>query len=475
MGDILRAAPGGSMKIVLVGAGSAQFGFGTLGDIFSSAALRGSRIALVDIDGSSLERVRAAAEAFVGEKSLPFAISAHTDRKEALAGADFVIVSIEVGDRFALWDQDRCIPQQYGIRQVYGENGGPGGLFHALRIVPPILDICADAERLCPGAFVFCYSNPMTAITTTVLRRFPGLRFVGLCHEIASLERYLPEMLGVPFQDLRLRAAGLNHFSVLLEASYASSGKDAYPDILARAPAFFEGLVGYSDLWEYSQATGSLAPTEGETHRPLIGKARGSRPWSDRTLFKEILEKFKLLPITSDSHLGEYISWAYDVADHRGIMDFYDYYRRCLAVAEARIELRVKERVVPIIEGILGDSRREEGAVNILNAGLIPGLPPDLAVEVPAIVGKGGLEGIAFPDYPKGFCALLRNYAGVYDLTAEAILKGSRDLVVQALLVNPVVGTCSKVEELVDVMLDRQRAWTTRSRLPLSMASAVRS
>ena len=38
------------MKLVLIGAGSAQFGFGTLGDIFSSAFLKGSHIALVDIN-----------------------------------------------------------------------------------------------------------------------------------------------------------------------------------------------------------------------------------------------------------------------------------------------------------------------------------------------------------------------------------------------------------------------------------------
>ena len=36
---------------------------------------------------------------------------------------------------------------------------------------------------------------------------------------------------------------GLNHFSVLLSARYKDSGRDAYPDILARAPAFFEKLL----------------------------------------------------------------------------------------------------------------------------------------------------------------------------------------------------------------------------------------
>jgi len=132
------------MKLVLIGAGSAQFGFGTLGDIFSSAVLKGSHIALVDINGASLGRVLAAGKAFIAAHNLDFSLSAHTDRREALKDADFVIISIEVGNRFELWDQDWMIPLQYGIPQVYGENGGAGGLFHALRIVPPILDICHD-------------------------------------------------------------------------------------------------------------------------------------------------------------------------------------------------------------------------------------------------------------------------------------------------------------------------------------------
>ncbi|HOX31985.1 MAG TPA: alpha-glucosidase [Spirochaetales bacterium] len=447
------------MKIVLIGAGSAQFGFGTLGDIFQSAALAGSEIALVDIDGAALERVRKAAAEFVAAKGLPFAVTASTERAKALAGADFVLISIEVGDRFALWDMDWKLPLQYGIRQVYGENGGPGGLFHALRIIPPILDICADVEALCPEAFVFCYSNPMTAIVTTVLRRFPGLRFVGLCHEIASLGRYLPGILGTPKENLRFRAAGLNHCSVLLEASYADSGKDAYPDILRKAPAFFEKEPGYSDLLDYARRTGRMPRTEGAEGRRAIDRVESARPWSDRLLFKEILERFGLLPITTDSHLGEYIAWAHEAADHRGILDFYAFYRESLARAEARIELELKERVVPIMEGIIGDLRYEEAAVNLPNEGLIPDLPGFVAVEVPALVGRKGLEGHRFASYPKAFGALLRNYCGVYDLTAEAVLKGSRELAIQALLVSPVACGPSRAEELVELMVDHQRQW----------------
>ncbi|CAI0833696.1 family 4 glycosyl hydrolase [Serratia grimesii] len=445
-------------KIVLVGAGSAQFGYGTLGDIFQSKTLYGSEIVLHDINPAALAVTEKTARDFLAAEDLPFTVSATTDRKTALSGAEFVIISIEVGDRFALWDLDWQIPQQYGIQQVYGENGGPGGLFHSLRIIPPILDICADVADICPNAWVFNYSNPMSRICTTVHRRFPQLNFVGMCHEIASLERYLPEMLGTTFENLSLRAAGLNHFSVLLEASYKDSGKDAYGDVRAKAPDYFSRLPGYSDILAYTRTHGKLVQTEGSTERDALGGKDSAYPWADRTLFKEILEKFHHLPITSDSHFGEYIRWASEVSDHRGILDFYTFYRNYLGHVQPKIELKLKERVVPIMEGILTDVGYEESAVNIPNLGFIKQLPEFIAVEVPAIIDRKGVHGIKV-NMPAGIGGLLSNQIAIHDLTADAVIEGSRDLVIQALLVDSVNDKCRAIPELVDVMISRQGPW----------------
>lgn len=445
-------------KIVLVGAGSAQFGYGTLGDIFQSKTLYGSEIVLHDINSSALAVTEKTARDFLAAEDLPFTVSATTDRKTALKGAEFVIISIEVGDRFALWDLDWQIPQQYGIQQVYGENGGPGGLFHSLRIIPPILDICADVADICPNAWIFNYSNPMSRICTTVHRRFPQLNFVGMCHEIASLERYLPEMLGTSFENLNLRAAGLNHFSVLLEASYKDSGKDAYGDVRAKAPDYFSRLPGYSDILAYTRTHGKLVQTEGSTERDALGGKDSAYPWADRTLFKEILEKFHHLPITGDSHFGEYIRWASEVSDHRGILDFYTFYRNYLGHVQPKIELKLKERVVPIMEGILTDSGYEESAVNIPNLGFIKQLPDFIAVEVPAIIDRKGVHGIKV-NMPAGIGGLLSNQIAIHDLTADAVIEGSRDLVIQALLVDSVNDKCRAIPELVDVMISRQSPW----------------
>ncbi len=448
------------MQIVLIGAGSAQFGLGTLGDIFSSQLLAGSTITLVDINERALGVVQKSADAYIAEHAIPFVVTSTTDRRRALRGADVVVISIEVGNRFELWDEDWTMPQQYGIRQVYGENGGAGGLFHALRITPPIVEICDDIAELAPDAWVFNYSNPMTAITTTVLRKYPTMKFVGMCHEIASLERYLPSILGTPFSNLQLQSGGLNHFSVLLKAYYRDSGKDAYPDILAKAPAFFEKEPGYSDIWAYSNAHDKEFETEGSTWRVLPDGVVSKKAWADRTLFKKILEVYKLLPITVDSHFGEYLSWAWEVADHKGIKDFYTYYRSRLSRALTfKIEKKRHERLVHILEGIIENSGYEESALNILNDNLIADLPSSIAVEVPGRIYAKGIKGVPLNPYPKGMAALLRNYCGVYDLTAEAVLTRKKEYVIQALLANPVVDRITGIEELVDVMIERQERW----------------
>jgi alpha-galactosidase len=443
-----------SPKIVLIGAGSAQFGFDTLGDVFQSEVLKGCEITLHDINPDSLQKVLEAGQAFVDEHGLSHRLNATTDREKALKDADFCIISIEVGDRFKLWGQDRHIPQLFGIRQVFGENGGPGGLFHSLRIIPPILDICADIERICPDAVVFNYSNPMSRICTTVCRRFPDLKFVGLCHEIASLKWIVPGILGRPYEEMKLRAGGLNHFSVVLSATDKASGEDLYPDLLAKTPAFLDTLPGLGELAAYHKEHGewpeSPEPFEVSPDRKI---------WPEREIFRVLIDQFRVFPITTDSHLGEYIQWAHDAADLQGIIDFYTTYKEYLMVSEPEIKMELAERVVPIMEGIITDTGYEEDAVNVPNEGIFPDLPDWLVVEVPAIIGKDGVKGISPGEMPKGFGGLLANQIAVHDLTAETVLTGSKEALKQALLADPVVDIYRNLDQMIETLLTEQREY----------------
>ncbi|RJE24627.1 hypothetical protein PHISCL_03051 [Aspergillus sclerotialis] len=424
-------------KIVLIGAGSAMFGLRAVGDILKSKALEGSTIVLSDINQVSLAFVHDIARRYVQENSLPFTIQATSSLDEALTGAQFCVISIEVGDRHELWEQDWKIPLQYGFRQVYGENGGPGGLFHALRIIPPILDICDKIYRICPAAYVINLSNPMIRIMHAIYSRFPRLKCVGVCHEVVSLIEHLPPLLNTSIDNLEIKAGGFNHFSVLVSAKYKDSGKDAYPEIRENAPAYF------------ANAPAALG---------YIG---------ERQLFQEILKRFDVLPITTDSHFGEYIPWAGGTVDHRGILEFYNSYKsqmsmnredalRCVAEGTPTAEYW---RVVPIIEGIVTDSGHLEMSVNIPNDGFIEYLPQNQIVEVPALIDKNGIHGVKLDPYPKAFAGLLMLQVAVNDMTTEAVLTGSKQAAMQALLVDPVVDNVHAAEQMLDTMISLQEKW----------------
>ncbi len=446
-------------RIVLIGAGSAMFGLGSVGNILRSKILEGSTVVLHDINSAALEKVERVVRRFIDERKLPYSLVATKSREEALKGAGFCIIAIEVGNRYELWEQDWHIPQQYGIRQVYGENGGPGGLFHSLRIIPPILAICADVARICPEAWVINLSNPMTRIVAAINRKFPRLKTVGLCHEVVSLVEHLPRILGTPWSNLVVKAGGMNHFSVLLEARYRDSGKDAYPEIRRKAAAYFESLPEGS--YENLGATKEML-TAARSHAGGEGREPGREgTWPERELFRVMLEKFGLFPITTDSHFGEYISWAHSAVDHKGILDFYSFYRKwCVElVPESRVGgTREIEywRDIPIIEGILSNSGQEELAVNVANEGFIENLPRGTVVEVPATVDGKGIHPYVLGSLPRGFAGLLNNQVAAIDLSVEAALQGSRELALQALLVDPVVHSAAAAERTLDTILSLQ-------------------
>jgi len=431
-------------KIVLIGAGSTNFGLGTIGDIFKSQSLHGSTVVLHDINSETLKKTKNIAEKFKEQLDVNINIEASTNRREALKNATFCVISIEVGKRFELWEQDWNIPLEHGVKQIYGENGGPGGLFHSLRIAPVIVDICDDIVDICPDAFVFNYSNPMQRICHAVTTKYPELKFVGLCHEIASMERQLPILMETNYNNIEIKAGGLNHLSILIEAKYKDTKKDGYPIIHKKFKKFYSELINEHEGYP-------------------------SEPGAERGVFFELYYKYGYLPITTDSHLGEYIQWAYNVADHKAIIEFYNNYKkRCLSFynndnAYSKFfnpkNKKMNERIAPIIEAIINDENVEESAVNIPNQNFIDSLPDNIVVEVPCIVNKKGINGLKLNKYPISFGLLLNNQVGTIKLTTEAILKKSKHLAYLAMIADPIVDDSKKAEKLLDTMINYQNEY----------------
>ena len=432
-----------TQKIVLIGAGSANFGLEAVSDIYRSKILVGSEIVLHDTDAKSLKETQSVADKYKGEFGVNYTVRSSIDRKEALKGADVVVISIEVAPRFGLWDQDWKIPQQYGIKQIYAENGGPGGLFHSLRIIPPILEICEDINNICPGAYVYNFSNPMQRICHAVSVKYPEMKFIGLCHAIAEMERDLPELLETDFSNIEYRAGGLNHISILIDVKYKDSQKDAYPLIREKAIDYYKNyIIDFEKMNEQS-----------------------TTPGAERGIFLKLFETYNYLPITTDSHLGEYLPWAHSVADHYAILEFYKNYKvNCQTIYRSENmhsyyfdqKRHSKERLVDLMEAVIENRNMEEAAVNILNNGFIKQIPNDIVVEVPAMVNNKGIHGIALENYPDNFASILVNQVGTIRLTTSAVLEKSKDAAFQALLADPVVDDYNSAEKLLDTMLTFQ-------------------
>jgi alpha-galactosidase len=397
-------------RIVLVGAGSSVFGYNSVLDAVNIHALRGSNLVLHDIDGERLGAMAGLAERMNAEAGSDLEIEHTVDRGEALEGAGFVLMSIAV-ERMRRWRMDWEIPFRHGIKQVIGENGGPGGLFHTLRNIPPVLEIARDMEDRCPDALLLNYTNPVPRLCLAV-SRYTGVRVVGLCHEVEHQLQRLAPMMGVPTALLDAVSAGLNHFSWYKELRL-KDGTDAYP-LLTEA----------------------------------VAGARGFQP-----LCRAMYDKFGLYPSTDDNHLGEYLAYAWDVCppESRGL-NWIDRCEREGELSWQRISrlvrgeepLNVKgrlsgERAMHIIAGITGDSSHVELQVNLPNEGQVSNLLRGAVVETPAVIDKGGVRPIHVGDMPSGLAALCNIQSIVQSLAVEAGVHGDLGLAQQAMLADPVV------------------------------------
>jgi alpha-galactosidase len=416
-------------KIVLIGAGSVSFGTGTLCDLFGAhEALRGSTLALVDADPIALERMLCVAQRMNAALAEPFTLQAATDRTEVLSGASFVIVAVAV-QRNARWRLDFEIPLKYGAKQVLGENGGPGGLFHAMRNIPILMAICRDIERLCPGALVLNFTNPEGRLCLAATR-YTDLQFVGLCHGIGMAQEVVSQALGLPISEIDPKAAGLNHFTWILDLRRAGTGEDLYPAFKA-----------------------AMAKTEGE----------------ELKLSRFMMDTFGYWPSPSDDHIGEYLGSAWEYAGLEGY-DFdaadrwseeatanLDRWGRGEAPIDELLQRRSGEIAVPIITGVLGNTHQYELAVNVPNRGLIPNLPDWAIVEVPATIDATGVHGVPVGPLPEPIAAMCRAQIAVIDRVVEAGVHGNRTAALQALLLDPVITSISQAEAILEELLEVHR------------------
>jgi len=436
--------------IVVIGGASLTFGTKTLRDIINHPELDGSTVRLVDIDEEHLEIMTRLAQHLAEAVEHSVVIESTTDRKAALKDADYVLISVEV-ERYKLWKQDFSIPVSLGVRQVTGELGGPGGLFHSLRQIPLHLDIARDIETICPEARVLVESNPLNRICLAMRRYSEVGQILGLCHGVEIAQNFLGKVLGLDIEDIVATAAGVNHFTWILDLRLKATGEDLYPTLK-------EKLASYDPKFH--------------------------------PLSRKLFEVYGYFPSPGDSHIGEYIPYAWEFVGLDGPplkergrdvelrWEYLDKLCRgekieakdCLEKQEEKEEeLRLTEffkprrwvdtLAFPIIVAIQTNKIRRMPAVNMLNQGTIGNLPADVFVETPAVVDSSGAHPIRIGDLPKPLAAFCRRDVDQMELVVEAAVKGDRKLVLQAMLLDPVIDSVSVAERVIDEMMKAQKRY----------------
>lgn len=428
-------------KIVFIGAGSLEFFQQLMIDVLSFPALADSEFHLVDINEKRLEYARRIGERIVKEKHLPAKVCATTERKEALPGADYVIITILSGG-IEVISKDINIPLKYGVDQCIGDTLGPGGVFRALRTIPVIIDICRDIERLCPEALVLNYTNPV-AMLCWAMEEATKVKYVGLCHSVQGTAMHLARYIDVPFEEVSYWVAGINHQSWFLE--FKHNGKNAYP-ILREKIEDHEIYNKDTTRFEMFKHLGYFV-TESSGHNSEYN------PWFRKR--KDLLKKYT--PGGGFNGGTGYILQLYG-------KDREDYDKQMEKIASGKEKLdfaRSHEYGSRIINAIqTNEVFRINGSVS--NRGLITNLPEDCRVEVPCLVDKTGIHPCYIGNLPPQLAALNRMNISVQEMAVKAALTGDKEMAYYAVAYDPLTSAMLSLQEIrnmVDEMFEAEKAW----------------
>ena len=425
-------------RIAFVGAGSAVFTRNLVGDVLSLPELRDTTtFALMDIDADRLATAEIVARRLVEAHGARASVEATQDRRAALAGADYVVTSFQVGGYRPATVIDFEVPKRYGLRQTIADTIGVGGIMRGLRTIPVLLDVCRDLEELSPDALLLNYVNPMAMLCWAVAEA-SSIRTVGLCHSVQHTAAELAADLGLPAGEVDHRVAGINHVAFFLELTRA--GEDLYP-ALRRVTPPEHNRVRYELLEHFG-----FFVTESSEHFAEYG------PWFIKDGRDDLIERFNVpldeYPRRCEAQLAEWDALRADLEGGGTVATArsHEYGADIIRACETGVPFRFNGNV---------PNRFRDGL-------LIDNLPADCCVEVPCVAGAGGIEPQPVGALPRQLAALIQTNVNVQGLTVEAALTGRREAVHQAAMLDPHTAAELSLDEiaaLVDELLDAHGDW----------------
>ncbi|HEY9365617.1 MAG TPA: 6-phospho-beta-glucosidase [Agromyces sp.] len=408
------------MKLAIVGGGSTYTpelidGFARLRDTLPLEEIR-----LVDPDEGRLALVAGMSQRMLEHAGHPAKVIGTTDLVAGVADADAVLIQLRVGGQDAR-HADETWPHEAGC--IGQETTGPGGLAKALRTVPVVLRI-ADVVRAHakPDAWIVDFTNPVGIVTRALLEA--GHRAVGLCNVAIGFQRRFASLFDVEHDRVSLGHVGLNHLT--WERSVVIDGADRLPGLLEHrlgelaeevhlAPALIAQLgVVPSYYLRYYYAHDEVLREQ--LHEPTRAEAV-------RAIERELLELYA------------------DPAQHEKP-----------AALEGRGGAFYSEAAIELLAAMRDGASRSR-VVNLRNDGVLPFLPDDHVIEVPAVFRDGGFVAEPVAPLPDDIRGLIAGVAGYERLALDAAVHGGRDRVLRAMRAHPLVLQHERAEQLTDLLM----------------------
>lgn len=444
------------IKISLIGAGSVVFSKQLMVDILEFPELSDCLFCLEDISDERLGLIEKVAKMFIRQRNSKAKIVTTNSIEEAVKDADFIINLVQVGG-FESTLIDFNIPAKFGLKQTIGDTLSIGGIFRALRTMPVLDEICEAIIKTDSKAYLLNYTNPMAMLSLYVLKKYPSVKYVGLCHSVQTTSKQLALYLDVPYKDLEVKVAGINHQAWFLKLK--TKGKDLYPELFELKNKIDKDKnyipqhlynCDSSDSWFRENFKDSAVET-------FVG---------DKVRF-EMLKRLDYFVTESSEHNAEYCP--YFLKDPKLIEKYNipvnEYIRRCKINLkmfdtmkkniEDGEELHVnmsEEYAGSIINSIVSGKNSEING-NVLNTGLITNLPQNCCVEVPCLINKNGIQPTYIGKIPEQLACYNRTNINVQMLVVEAVMKNEKKLIYQAVMLDPLCSSMLNFDQM-DKMVD---------------------
>jgi 6-phospho-beta-glucosidase len=454
-------------RIVVVGGGSQAFGPELCESLidYGRDVLSGSEVVLLDIREDHLDLVNGFAQRLADEVGAKITFQATTDRRKAFDGADYIINTFRPGSHREQ-ELDETIPVKYGLQG--NETIGIGGIFMACRGVPVLREILADAEELCPDAWILNYTNP-TQLVADAIQRLSSMRVISLCDGQWDVIDDLAYVLEVEPERIKIHPAGTNHAFWVMR--FTVDGEDGYPLLRARVAELTQADIDRmfrdpaklmeGSVYTYDQMYKQFIRHYGFDFSLRLFELYGLLP-GPKYYWRYLLDQDAMI---EEQRRPDYVTMAGFYMEHKEPKIFAGLDQR-FAKATARIaaskRVGVDDLDADLSTRVIASMVDDLDAclvVNVRNDGAISNLPDEAIVEVSALIGRDGARPFAEGPLPKELVGFQYALVKSQQLTVAAAISGNREDLLKAIVAHPLINSVDAAERCMDDMLERLGPW----------------